>query len=62
MEKAAEEANVELKLKFQPFDSGEYFTPLKNKYQRLSFTLKNQQHDELKDCAILVDIEAAEVV
>ena len=62
VEKAAEEANVEHKLKFQPFDSGEYFTPLKNKFQRLQVVLKNQQHQELKDSAILVDIEGAEVV
>ena len=62
VQKVEEQANIECQLRFHPFDSGEYSTPLKNKFQRLYVTFKNQQHEAFLDCGIVFDIEGAQII
>ena len=44
------------------FDGEAFFTPLKNKFQTMHVTLKNKQHQELRDCIVKVIAEGVDIV
>ena len=61
-ERTQDNANIQLQTRYQMFDGEAFFKPLKNKFQTMHVTLKNKQHQELRDCIVKVIAEGVDIV